>query len=87
MIETDIYEDEPAGLPQEAFGADIIDSCTNTALDHFIEAKNAGMGPILNAPGLAMLYAEDAILETEYPTPEGTLTDPRLHSQPYPITG
>ena len=69
MIELDIYRDEPRGLPQETSGATVVGSCTDTALDHCFEAKNAAMGPILNLPGLAMLYAEDALIECSFPDP------------------
>ena len=71
MIEIDTFSDEPKGPPQEESGAGIVDRCTETAIDMFFEAKNAGMGPLLNAPGIAMLYAEDALLEVELPPGRG----------------
>ncbi len=78
MIEPELYQDEPKGLPQEAFGADVVEGCTHTALDHFIESKNAGMGPIVNAQGVAMLYADNAVLEAELPSPDGGLMKAHL---------
>lgn len=69
MIELEVYRDEPIGLPQETSGAAVVESCINTALDHFFEAKNAAMGPLLNIPGLAMLYAEDATIDCMFSDP------------------
>ncbi|SDL22326.1 hypothetical protein [Aliiruegeria lutimaris] len=69
MIELDIYRDEPTGLPQETSGATVVEGDLDTALDHFFEAKNAAMGPLLNIPGLAMLYAENATIDCKYPDP------------------
>ena len=70
MIELEIYRDEPIGLPQETSGATVVEGCTHTALDHFFESKNAAMGPFLNIPGLAMLYAEDAVIDCRFPDPQ-----------------
>lgn len=72
MIETEILWGEPVGAHQEVFGAEIIESCAETALVHFFETMNASMAPLLNAPGLAMLYAPDAVLETELPALAGS---------------
>ena len=58
-------------VPQESFGADVVESCTNLALDRFFDAKNAFMAPLLNAPGLVTLYADEAEIELEVPAEPG----------------
>lgn len=53
---------DPAGPPQETFGGTIVAGSTDEALTRFMEARDAAMAPLLDAPGLAALYTEDAIM-------------------------
>lgn len=68
MVDQELFHGEPVGHPQEIFGAHVVENCTHTALDHFFEAKNAAMGPTLNAPGIASHFADDAVMETVAPS-------------------
>ena len=52
----------PVGLEQETFGGHIVGGSTHDTLTNYMEAKNAAMTPLLDAPGIAALYSENATL-------------------------
>ncbi len=71
LVEVRERDEDFVDFPQESFGADIVESCTDLALDRFFEAKNAFMAPLLNAPGIVMLYSDDAEITLELPVEPG----------------
>ncbi len=74
MFEPKVHYRKPIALGVQALGDeyDFADSSTHAALDSFFEALNAAMGPMLNAPGATLLYADNAMLEVEMPGPDGS---------------
>lgn len=73
MTEPKVYYRKPVGLRVLTVGSDddLVESGTHAALDTFFEAQNAAMTPLLDAPGITLLYAENALLEIESTGPEG----------------
>lgn len=82
MIDVELFQGEPIGMPQEEYGAEVVDTCTHTALDQFIETMNASMAPLLNVPGLAMLYVPGAFVEIGFPGCDGRQHERVLHGLP-----